>query len=822
MARARDPFLIAAAAAVLATAAIGTVQSLAWIGEPFPGFLVLENRVVASAGLAAWPASAGGAIYQHAVVSVDGRPLERVETLQDHVASLPVGTSVTYRLERGGRSLERSFRTRRFGAGDWTLLFGSYLFCGVGLGGMACLIRYLRGRDRVATGSALGLGIVGLYALTAADLYGPYRFFRIHVLLECLLFAGTLHMALVFPEPRAIIDRRRWLLPALYTAAFALALAAQLGLHRPDVYVLTHRVAVAVWGLALAVFIANQVHVFLRPPSFEARQRVKVLVLGTLAALLPQVVLTLGSAFSGGQASENLVGWSGIFFPLSMGYAVLRSDLLQVDALLRRSLNYLLLTGALALAYAAAVGGIESLLNEESAWSRAATGLAFGVLAVVLLLLLRDRMQSALDRVFFRSAYDFRRVIEGTSRRIASVSHLETIVDEVLEAVAATLHPDRLTLHVHTSSSGRLEPRGARDCEAVPIDPLLHLRLEIPPQEGRCVELPDEGLCVPFRSEERLVAALVLGRRRSGGYYGGDDRALLETLANHGAIAIENALALEQLRSLNRDLERKVDERTRELRDAQAQLVHREKMASLGQLVAGIAHEINNPLNFIQGNLYCLRESTEALAQLLRPDAPEADADPGSVRTLLEDIESAFQDCEEGVKRTSTLVGDLRTFSRLDRAEWMQVDLHEALDSTLNLLRTRLSGIRVVRAFGEVPRVECLAGQLNQVFMNLVANARDAMEDGGTLVLRTGRLEDGGVYVEIEDDGCGIPSEQLGRIFDPFYTSKEVGKGTGLGLSISYAVVARHGGSIRVDSEPGRGTRFRVELPRRGSDESFG
>jgi signal transduction histidine kinase len=169
-------------------------------------------------------------------------------------------------------------------------------------------------------------------------------------------------------------------------------------------------------------------------------------------------------------------------------------------------------------------------------------------------------------------------------------------------------------------------------------------------------------------------------------------------------------------------------------------------------------------------------------------------------------------------------VRDLRTFSRIDQSDLLEVDLHESADSTLNLLRPRLGLVRVERDYGSLPLVECLGGQLNHVLMNLMVNALDAMREEGVLTIRTRALEGDRVRIEVEDTGCGIPPEVLDHVFEPFFTTKDVGKGTGLGLAITYGIVERHRGSISVRSEVGRGTCFSVELPVRfqgdlGSDE---
>jgi signal transduction histidine kinase len=264
----------------------------------------------------------------------------------------------------------------------------------------------------------------------------------------------------------------------------------------------------------------------------------------------------------------------------------------------------------------------------------------------------------------------------------------------------------------------------------------------------------------------------------------------------------------------------------RELGEAQAQLVHRAKMSSLGQLVAGIAHEINNPVGFIQGNLHFLEDYTRQLISALEACEAAAQTD-AEVRSRLEavrkerrldaiiaDVDSVVLAIREGVQRTLQIVADLRTFSRLDRSEILNVNLHEALDCTLNLLRGRLKEIEVVREFGDIPIVSCLGGQLNQVFMNLLTNAADAVKDrAGRIVIRTGSVTNERVFVDVQDNGVGIPPEHLEHIFDPFFTTKDVGEGTGLGLSISYGVIARHGGTIHVASQPGEGTCFRIEIP---------
>ena len=280
-----------------------------------------------------------------------------------------------------------------------------------------------------------------------------------------------------------------------------------------------------------------------------------------------------------------------------------------------------------------------------------------------------------------------------------------------------------------------------------------------------------------------------------------------------------------ELIKTNRDLK----EVNSKLSDAQSKLIQSEKLASIGQLAAGVAHEINNPIGFIFSNFGTLEQYLEDLFQMLDAyEQAEASVSDGAalarirslkadldIDYLKEDIPNLMRESRDGIQRVRKIVQDLKDFSRVDaRQEWESVDLHAGIDSTLNIVNNEIKyKADVVKHYGALPEVQCLPSELNQVFMNLLVNAAHAITaERGTITISTG-VEGPNVWVEVADTGAGIAQENLKRIFDPFFTTKPVGKGTGLGLSLSYGIVQKHSGRMEVHSELGVGTRFRVTLP---------
>jgi len=338
------------------------------------------------------------------------------------------------------------------------------------------------------------------------------------------------------------------------------------------------------------------------------------------------------------------------------------------------------------------------------------------------------------------------------------------------------------------------------------------------------------------------------------------DRAISRTATTFNQLYGEQTQQAEVLQGLNTDLEEKFHQRTEQLysmihqlkqevlerkqteialRQSQSKLIQTEKMSGLGHMVAGIAHEINNPINFIYGNLKHVQHHAHDILTVLEtyqaayPDpAPEvkAIATDLDVEFVTTDLRKVVSSMRMGTERILDIVQSLRTFSRIDQVEFKPADLHSGLDNTLLILKHRLKPhgnrpqILVVKRYGDLPLVDCHAGQLNQVFMNILANAIDALDDAGSLcalrseppmlIIETSCLDGDRVAIKITDNGPGIPDYIQAKLFDPFFTTKPIGKGTGLGMSISYTIVNEtHGGALRLNSTVEQGAEFLIELP---------
>ncbi|MGD1713857.1 GAF domain-containing sensor histidine kinase, partial [Dapis sp. BLCC M172] len=383
---------------------------------------------------------------------------------------------------------------------------------------------------------------------------------------------------------------------------------------------------------------------------------------------------------------------------------------------------------------------------------------------------------------------------------------------------------------------------------------------------------PKSILCTPIINQGKLIGIIYLENNLTTGAFTSERLQLLEMITTQAAISLENAFmydtleqkveqrtqqlnqknqrltqTLEELNEKNQTLAQTLEELNeknqylgqtlKELKQTQTQLIQTEKMSSLGQLVAGVAHEINNPVNFIYGNLDYAQDYTQDLLNVIQIYQNNYPEPVDEVIDIIEDVELDYlvtdfpkllNSMKVGTNRIKEIVESLRNFSRLDESAVKNVDIHEGIDSTLMILQSNLKAqpheleIQVLKNYGKLPKVKCYPGELNQVFMNIIANAIDALEHNRKsssnstpqITITTDREAEKFVIIRICDNGMGMSETVQKRIFDPFYTTKEVGKGTGLGLAISYQVIVeRHGGKLECISTSGKGTEFVISIP---------
>jgi signal transduction histidine kinase len=648
------------------------------------------------------------------------------------------------------------------------------------------------------------------------------------------LGATTFHLFTTYPiEPRWIAKHRR-ILAIPYVIAFGilagLATGSVMGI--PPTWI-----AATAFVFGVGTSIASIA--ILATGRFEAHQagvgdRADLMLLTGSVSLLP-ALLALIAQWVAPTALPWHVGllWAGVF-PVVVGYGMIRRQLFEFRSLSKSSAAYGALTLTITGFFALLITFADELVARYGVNVRSAQVVLL-FLAILAFNPLRERMQGWVDNFFDRDRSRYRQAVREISEAMVSMLSLKEIGDRILAALTDTMGVSRAMVLLFDESDRVLRPsawRGDWDQEDIkteipsdhPIWKHLWMRREelsrqdfddAPDSEKResCWDIYDTlevELLVPILFGVDLLGVIAVGRKLSGERLAADDRQLLRTLANQSSIAIENAKAFDEIAKLNESLEMRVEERTRELQETQTQLMQSEKLKSLGQLVAGVAHELNNPIGFVHANLQLLDEFIEKLIR-----AQEGGTDATQHR---EAINKLLARSREGTERVKQIVQDLRTFSRMDQADLQLAQLGDEIDRTLALMEPRFKGaVEVVRDYQPIPEVRCFPGQLNQVFLNLLMNACDVLEEGGTITIRTRSLRNG-VRIEFEDSGPGISADVQTRIFDPFFTTKEVGEGTGLGLSLSHGIVARHGGRIQIVSAPGQGAVFRIELPLEAPD----
>jgi signal transduction histidine kinase len=782
-----------AASAVTALIAVCALSSLRWWERPFPGFFLWANRFVPAVGDNDWTGYQAEVPYQSRLVSVDGAPVVDADQVYQRAAEVPIGTPLRYGFRtRDGREVALAVPTMRLDAVEYLLTLGNYLAVGSVLALLGFLVLYLR-PDAPAARAMFAAGLTwGLYLVTAADIFGPGWFRPLCLLLQALGPVTLVHLALTFPVERPAA-RHAWLLPALYGAAMAVGIADNLAFaySYPTLLAIDRLNSVALI-LGGVVLLGSLVDALWRPASATARQRTKLAALGGVAAFAIPIAGFVAFYLLGISFPLNFVTFSMLLFPVAISYAIVRHDLFEVDAIIRRAVAWAILSAIIAAAYLGGIGAVDLLFTGGA--TRVAQ-LLFLLVIVAVLNPLRDRVQAGVDALFARRRYDYRATVTEVSESLARLLDRDAIVARMLDTIASTMQVDPVSVwlrdergdylpYAHSGAGGALPPR-------VPADAPLPRRLADAPSRI----LTDEGgdaavfdsvaplgaiLLVPIAFERRPLGFLALGRKASGRFYSGEDRGLLQTLASQGAMALENARAYQALAQSNA-----------ELRTTQQQLIQAERLAAIGEVSAAVAHGIRNPLAGIKA-------AARVAALEVGGDHP--------VHATIDDIVGESNRLEARIKA-------LLDFAKPFEPHPTECGVRAVIDEAVHALRaqTEANRIRVTIDADHTLTARFDRGQIAEVLLVLIANAIEVMPDGGTLAV-TADADDGRLRIDVHDSGPGIAPHQMQRLFQLFATTKPTG--TGLGLAVAKKIVERHGGRIAVASEPGTGSVFRIELPR--------
>src|SRR5499427_1295239 len=807
---------------------------------------------------------------------------------------------------------------------------------------LAFIVHFYSATDEMRTQFDKGIDLADAIALT---LLGPF----------------FIHFAALYPQRKRLVARDPWLSRAVAGCLYVPAAILIVGevmlrmarfrdlipLHSVDSRYFLYKAEITLFAASLALSAALFILAFRRARGVVARQQLKWVTWGmgvAATAFAPFYLPTWLTSSSVAPLLESISIAPLVLIPLTLGYSVVRYRLSDIDIVLRRSLAYIVATLSVALVFGLVMAAAYLFISPPTE-SESPTG-AFLIAAVTMSVLamlfapVKSWAQERIDRKFFGGKYDYRATLQDFGRALASTIELEPLLDSLMRRLKGILSVERLAVFIEDAG----EPSGFRVARAeglsqqvaLPDDILSILRersgatgvvladepwlawAEFEGGELELDETPYEDLAAapfsyytPCAARSRVVAVLALGRPTDGALLSSEDTALLRAISGYVAVAIENALlleeqarrakelarlkefneniiesisvgvmvvnlhgritnwngALEQIYGLKREevIGRRVTEvfqsemlralrdlmdrgewrggepaniykfraRTPDGRDVtlnislaalqsktaeiegslvaiedvtervglEAQLQQSDKLSSIGLLAAGVAHEVNTPLAGIS-----------SYSQMLMQQIP--DTDPR--HQLLEKI-------HRQTSRASSIVNNLLNFSRVTEARYTPVDLNRVIDDTIQLLEAQLRNteIEVVRRYAaELPPAFGDGPKLQQVLMNLILNARDAMPQGGRLEISTEADEDS-VVIEVRDTGLGIAPEHLAKIYDPFFTTKQIGKGTGLGLAVSYGIISDHGGHIDVESNLGEGTRFQITLPLAGARQMF-
>lgn len=806
---------------VLVITATCTERSLQWVGRPFNGFLMARNRVVVTPlPYKQWLDWVGRVPHRWQLVAIDGMPIASVAEALDVAARVGPGRTLSYTFAHRKKMRTVPIRVVTFTVFDYLTLFGNYLFNGLALLLMGFLVAFLRPRLEAAQAMlvlSLSYGMVLIISL--AD-FATFEFRSLYAVAYAATPATALYLAASFPTEQPWLHRGKLKLLLLVSTVLFAAVDIALYDRDPESWIRYFNASLLWLAIALMLAVVLTWNQYRTAPTPIAREKIKVLFLGAVVAFaFPGAAILLSNLVGADLPFHFFAAFTWVF-PAALAYAIVTRDLFEIDVVLRRATAYVALSTAIFLLYAVILMLLGRVARDLAPASSPWFTLFFSLLVVVLVRPSWDWLQGWVDRIFFRTRFDYAKIIRTVSEALTKTLDAAEITAQVERALAQTMAPASCRLFVLSladaafspadGSAGRLELDSAT-CEALAAGQMIDAAAVALLSGG---QLPaGVALLIPVSFERRLVGILALGAKKSGAPYGPRDYDLLRTLANQTAIALRNAASYGHVRELLSSLEARVEERTRALQEAQAELqATNQKLRELDRLksryFSDASHELRTPLSLVLGPL---EEARRLFGQL-----------PQEAARL---IDVAYKNASRLLVLTDTLL-DL---SRLDEGRMQPVFRLESLGHLVEQAAEPFRWLAEQRGIAfetHTPTrplfVRCDAALISKVVGNLLANALKFTTSGKIDIDL--QHTNGRVRLRVSDTGPGIPAAELPFIFDRYQQASTAMQarlsGTGLGLALVRELTELHGGTVEVTSQEGCGTTFTVWLPAAAGENS--